>query len=155
MKTVKHLSQINGIKGTPFGFTLIEVLMVLSIYSILLLLCTPIVLSVISNQQEKQFFETLQFDVLYLQNMSIGSDDYNRMVLDTEYYSIILGNTQEVRTTRKLPPGWSLEKRTLDFISFNANGSIRKAGTIAIHTKTDTYKIIFPIGKGRGYIEKE
>ncbi|MFD2046052.1 competence type IV pilus minor pilin ComGD [Ornithinibacillus salinisoli] len=142
-------------KSKRNGFTLVELLFVLAILSILLALTMPLTISTVSNQQENQFFNTFQFDVLYTQNLSLGSKDYIRIIFNQEDYTILNGTTQEIIATRELPPGWRIDKRNLNSISFNRNGSIRQAGTISVFTGRSTYKIIFPIGKGRGYIEKE
>ncbi|MYL58265.1 prepilin-type N-terminal cleavage/methylation domain-containing protein, partial [Virgibacillus halodenitrificans] len=52
------------------GFTLIEMLLVLSIVSILSLLSVTWSLSAISKQEREQFINTLENDTLYIQQVT-------------------------------------------------------------------------------------
>ncbi|MEN2765995.1 competence type IV pilus minor pilin ComGD [Ornithinibacillus xuwenensis] len=135
------------------GFTLIESLVVLTIWLMILSLSVPLINSLYHKKTEEFFFNTLQYDILYVQSQAIGSNDYVRIILEKQSYILVDSANQE--TIRKLPKGWSLDRRTLDTISFNSNGAIRKAGTIQIQTNRTKYKIVFPLGKGRGYIVKQ
>src|SRR5690625_2676230 len=137
------------------GFTLLEVLIVLGIWSVLILLSAPLHFSSLDKQQETQFLETLKFDVLYSQSLSIGSSYHATVIEFTESDYTILDRTSKTLIRRKAPSGSSIKYRNNRQISFNNHGSIRKPGTITLETKHDKYKIVFPLGKARCYIEKQ
>ena len=135
------------------GFSLIEVLVTLSILGIILTIFFPISNSLLETKTEEKVFDMFQYDVLFLQNKSMGTNNYTRMVLKPNGYTITDHNT--ILIERELPDGWEIDPRNLVNISFNRSGAIRNAGTIKIVSPKNTYNVIFPIGKGRGYIEKQ
>ncbi|WP_163969991.1 competence type IV pilus minor pilin ComGD [Oceanobacillus halotolerans] len=138
------------------GFTLIEVLFVLSIWSILFLLSGPLNMSILTKQQEKQFFEAFESDLLYLQTLSYGYNE-NRLrlsfIANEEMYAIFNGK-DEIRK-KQIPANWQVDTRNVSAIAFDKNGRIRQAGRIEIITPLNTYHLVFPFGKRRGYIEKQ
>lgn len=135
------------------GFTLIELLMALSIVSVMLLLVVPISLSLLERQQEQQFFQTLEFDILYVQSMA-HYETMTTLVFAEDHYRITGGN-QGGTIRRSYPKGVTIDYRTDRDITFEYHGSIRNPRTILIHTNNESYRMIFPFGKGRYYIEKE
>jgi len=136
------------------GFTLLEVMIVLAIWSVLLLLTTPIIFSQIDKQEEHRFFEVFQSDVLYIQSLAmVSKEEEVRIKFYDQSYSILQGRNKTV--ARAIPSDWQVNTRILSSISFNEKGTIRQPGTIEIKTTRDTYHIIFPFGKGRCYIVKK
>ncbi|HEY4602631.1 MAG TPA: competence type IV pilus minor pilin ComGD [Cerasibacillus sp.] len=137
------------------GFTLIEMLITLSILSVLLVLTIPITHSLIKNQEETQFLETLQSDLLYVQNLSLGIREHRtKLVFHKTYYSVHKSLT-ESPITRELPDGWEVERSMYHTIYF-LNGTIGSAGTIRINKANGkVIRLIFPLGKGRGYFVQE
>lgn len=139
------------------GFTLLEVIFALGIWSLLILLTVPIQFSILDRQEEEQFFRTFESDILYMQSMSYASPDYIRLVMDAENNSYeIKGLPNKNAIKRTFPSDWEIKIQTLQkIISFNKLGTIKHPGTMKIMTTSATYKIIFPLGKGRCYIEKQ
>lgn len=137
------------------GFTLLEMLVVLSLWSVLILLSVPLNFANLEKQQDKQFLETFKFDVMYIQSLSIGSPHQATVIEFTESDYTVIDRTGKILLKRKVPSGSTLKYRTNRQISFNNHGSIRKAGTITFESKHDNYKIVFPLGKARCYIEKQ
>jgi len=137
------------------GFTLLEILIVLGIVSVLILLSSPLYFSSLDKQQETQFLETLKFDVLYSQSLSISSSHQATVIEFTESDYTIRDRTNKTLIRRNVPSGSSIDYRTSRQISFNNHGTVRKPGTITLKTKHDKYKIVFPLGKARCYIEKQ
>ncbi|WP_176447377.1 competence type IV pilus minor pilin ComGD [Lentibacillus sp. CBA3610] len=136
------------------GFTLIEVLFVLAVLSVLILITTPLQLSVLDKKTEERFLETLEMDLLYMQTLAYNSRMTHRLAfLDSERYEIKANNTSILERT--VPEGWEIDTRTLKTISFNKKGTIVKSGTFAIKTLTDHYNVVCPLGKGRCYFEKQ
>ena len=138
------------------GFTLIEMLLTLSILSILFLLTIPVQSDLLTKQQEKQFIELLQQDVLFLQNQSSKhrrDEMYIRFYDD--YYSI-LSWINEPYAHREYPAGWTLvANNQTRLIRFVQTGTILQPRTLVMYTPSEKIYIVFPLGKGRFYIEKE
>lgn len=138
------------------GFTLIEMLITLSILSILFLLTIPVQSDLLIKQQEEQFIELLQQDVLFIQNQSSKhrrDEMYIRFYDD--YYSILSG-VNEPFVQREYPADWTLvannQTRLLRFVQ---SGTVLQPRTLIMYTPTEKLYIVFPLGKGRFYIEKE
>lgn len=138
------------------GFTLIEVIFVLGVLSILLLLSAPIKVSILDNQTEEQFLTTFKNDLLYMQSISYLSPKSVGMNITADNYTIIGGKEGTILLSRKIPAGWKFDLRIYKtgLISFNRNGTIRQPGNIQLTTNKAVYRIVFPFGKGRCYIEK-
>ncbi|OZU89977.1 hypothetical protein CIL03_02250 [Virgibacillus indicus] len=137
------------------GFTLIELLIVLSILSILLLLSTPLNISSLEKQQEKQFLKTLESDILYIQAMASSTlNNFYIIRFREDSYELIQGIEKDAEI-RRFPPGWKFIRKPFNEISFSANGTIKKAGSISISAKNDVYIAVFMLGKGRFYIAKQ
>ncbi|MFD2759407.1 competence type IV pilus minor pilin ComGD [Lentibacillus juripiscarius] len=136
------------------GFTLVEMLLVLSIWSVLILLTVPVQLSLLEKKTEKQFFETLEMDLLYTQSLSYNSKAGYWLTFPNDgHYQIKKGFFTILE--RSVPEGWEIDKRTLPKISFNHKGTIISPGTFSIQTASSTYNIVCPLGKGRCYIDKQ
>lgn len=134
------------------GFSLLEVLVVLFIWSILLLLVVPINHSIVETQQEEYFFKTFAYDVLYTQSLSTTTKDYVQINLYEDRYIIRKGYKGEILLSQNLPSGWVIKSKTYHTISFDDKGRIRMPGTFYIQTKKREYAVVFPFGKGRYHI---
>lgn len=139
------------------GFTLIEVIFVLGVLTVLLLLSAPIKVSILDNKEEQQFLTTLENDLLYMQSISFRSTDHIWMKIQPDSYTIFSSvYNSKTLLRRNIPTNWTIDLRTIQggVISFNRYGTIREPGTIHLSTNKSTYRIVFPFGKGRCYIEK-
>lgn len=135
------------------GFTLLEVLFVLVIFSIISVIFPPFQSEIIEKQKDKQFLETLEIDVLYVQNMTYlttGENVFIRFYQDN--YKIIQGSN--IITERVYPDGWNVDYRLNSDIRFNGKGTFLYPRTIHITTTYSEYRIVFQFGKGRFYIAK-
>lgn len=137
------------------GFSLLEVIFMLTVLSIIISLSAPLIFSTLDKQTEKQFFDVLFSDLLLIQTASHGINDTNASIVFNESsYSVrILEETDRVMT-RSYPSGWKTDERAFKRISFK-NGTIRQAGTIFLQNEENGYRIVFPLGKGRGYVDKQ
>jgi len=137
------------------GFTLLEVIFVLFVWSILITLSVPILFTNIDHHIEKEFFKTLESDILLVQTTSHGTTLNNASIVfnNDSYIVRILGDEDKIMN-RNYPAGWKTDGRSFKKISFK-NGTIRQPGTILLKSPKDDYRIIFPLGKGRGYVEKQ
>lgn len=137
------------------GFTLLEVLIVLSIWSIIILLATPIIFGRIDEKQDEVFFEVLEFDLLYMQRVASMTKEYVRFRMRGNQYVILKGREETVLLRRDLPPGVIIDMKSLSAISFDQNGRIRQPFTVMIKTDQSNYSLVFPLGKGRSYVVKQ
>lgn len=133
------------------GFTLLETMFVLGVVSIMLLLAVPLSWSLLEHQQEKQFLDTLQSDLLLIQSLSEQEEELIQIIFHEKDYLVQTSRTKE-KTIRSFPPGWTFPPRSYTSISFK-DGQIRKPGTIKFKINNEKeVKLVFPLGKGRGYI---
>jgi len=137
------------------GFTLVEMLMVLGIVSILILLIPPINTESLKRQQDEQFLETFQFDVLYVQNMSNLIHNENVFIRIYKDSYKILKNNNETIAERPYPFGISINPGGYTDIRFKENGTMLYPRTILITTRHEVYKAVFQLGKGRFYFAKQ
>lgn len=138
------------------GFTLVELLINLSILSVLLLLATPLAIQEINNMKDRQFLNQFSHDIIYVQSIAINGPDYNpRLRIKQDEYSIHLDLLKPSVTQRKIPNGGHMHSDRLTSISFTKNGTIRKSGTITITLSSGTYLMVIPPGKGREHIVKQ
>jgi competence protein ComGD len=134
------------------GFTLVELLLSLSVVTVMVLLVVPISLSALQTAEEEQFFRTLESDVLYIQSMAHEDVTFSIRFAD-DHYTIVRGSHGGT-IKRDYPRGLTMETYTNQMLSFEQYGSVRNPRTIHIHTKKGSYRMVFPFGKGRYYIEK-
>lgn len=138
------------------GFTLIEVLFVLSVWSVLLILSVPLHFSILEKQEEDNFMDTLEMDLLYMQSESYGIRNYFRLTfIENESYIIAKDHHIKNLVERKIPEGWKINQRVMSTIAFNDKGTIVEPGNLMIQTIKNKYKVICPLGKGRCYIVKQ
>lgn len=140
------------------GFTLMEILFVLGIFSFFLFVTVPIQFSNLEEQEIKQFLKTFQSDVMLVQNLSYASTDRINMTFDQTNHSYMAqtGGKDDLLFERSYPPEWQISSNfPHEGITFRNNGTIEQGGTVTVRTSSDTYKIIFPFGKGRCYVEKQ
>lgn len=137
------------------GFTLLEMLIVLVIWSVLILFVAPINFTYLEKEQEKRFLETLEFDILYIQNLSTVTKEEVELVIYKDNYAIQKGYSGRKLAVRDIPPGWDIPNRLFNTISFDGNGRIKQPGHLIIRTKHSEYKMIFPFGKGRCYVVEQ
>lgn len=136
------------------GYTLFELIIVISILGIILLIAIPSYHSISQANEIEQFFEQLQEDLYYTQMTAISRGKPIMLLFVTSsQYQIRISNQAILK--REFPSDISVEKGTLETkIEFNSNGNIRKPGTIFIKTPKGKYKLTFQLGKGRFEVAK-
>lgn len=138
------------------GFTLIETLVVLTIFLIILSLASSLFPNFMKNQETEQFLRQLSDDIHYAQAYAISHQQYIDVVIGASgetYVSkgVWIGKLYE----RKIPKDIVFRQGSMNLkITFASNGNITSAGTWFIDSQLHTYKITFNIGKGRFRIEK-
>lgn len=135
------------------GFTLVETMIVLTIFSLFILISTPFNITRIQAYQEKLFLESFEMDILFIQQLATNSHEIIYLeFLESEYR---VGTMKKTMFKRHYPKTWIINRQTLPDISFLKTGTIRKSGAMSIKTPYAKYNIIFGLGKGRCRIEKE
>src|SRR5699024_2140932 len=114
------------------GFTLLEVLIVLFIWSVLVLLIAPIHFSLIETQQKDYFFETFAYNVLYTQILYTTKKDYVKINLYEDRYTIRNRYKGKVLLTQNIPSEWMFKAKAFHSISFDDKGRIRMHGPFFI-----------------------
>lgn len=140
-----------------YGFTLIEVLLVLSIFSVLTLIIIPVSFTSIEKQQEKKFLETFEYDILSTQSLAATTQENVKIIFNDSHYEIVKGRKESTLITRNIPENIKVKTRLRRFISFEHNGRIQnpERGRMEIETPRAKYHVIFPLGKGRCSIVKK
>nr|WP_275580684.1 competence type IV pilus minor pilin ComGD [Aquibacillus albus] len=137
------------------GFTLIEVIIVLSMISFIISIGGAFQYHVIDQYKTRHFIQIFQDDILYMQKRTTVTRDNIYMVIEPEknLYVIKQGPVGKSIVTREIPKTWDINLRTLTMpISFTTNGTIKNPGTFTIDTTYSSYDVSFPFGKGRCYI---
>lgn len=131
------------------GFTLLEILFVLSAFALLFLLIPPLPIGKYESFQEKQFLDTLRMDVLYIQSHSNKSPENNLFIRFYEKRYEIRSGHNTLIEVRPYLPDMTLDTRGNNVLSFNENGTFLSPRTIRMDTGSKQYEIVFPFGKGR------
>lgn len=132
------------------GFTLLELLFVLTIVSIVSLLILAPMFNTVTKQQSKHLLQTLESDVFLIQNHSLHSASNNRILMNKHHYIVRYEDKNILRTYPNDLQLTSISSR----IRFSTNGTILEPQTYLFKDSYEKYKIIFPFGKGRFYIEE-
>ena len=139
------------------GFTLIEMLIVLSIVSLIL----SIMFIDYSSRSDEQSFDTwyqqFELDLLYSQKYTMVTRQVLRLSInrDSNSYSLRNDGSSPALITRKIPEDWDVRVTTVrNPISFTRYGQIVGPGKISVRTRNASYSITFPFGKSRSYYVK-
>ncbi|MBR7797796.1 prepilin-type N-terminal cleavage/methylation domain-containing protein [Agaribacter marinus] len=135
------------------GFTLTEMLVVLSMLMIMVGLSVPPIVYALEKMKENALFQTLESDIMTIQHMSSLTTNRIQLILNENKYYVLRSN-RKIIPDRNLPEGWHIDYFINPIIEFDINGSIKNPRTFYIYSPTARYKIVFPFGKGRYRIEK-
>ncbi|CQR46836.1 hypothetical protein BN1058_01112 [Paraliobacillus sp. PM-2] len=139
------------------GFSLIELLIVLSILSVLLVIGGSIQLKTYDNYQFNQWYTLFENDILRMQQdaMITKNNLYLLIKSSNNSYEIRKGAFGKPIIKRPIPDQWKVKLYSLDMpLSFSKHGTIRRPGRFQIISKYNKWEIIFPLGKGRCYVNE-
>lgn len=134
------------------GFTFIEMLFVMLAISLFLVLFLPNMMKSIENQRTKHFLEVLYSDILMIQNQSLGKTRNVQIIFQKDRYIIVYD--QKLVEYRTYPEHLNYVERSYNVISFNKHGAVSHLRKYKFKDRSTTYQIVFPLGKGRHYIEE-
>lgn len=118
------------------------------------LLTVPVIYKAYDNMQIKLFFQVLDEDTLYMQNVAFSEETKMQLIFKDDKYIVNRGSY--TTHSRKYPKGIQFRGVSESKIIYNKKGRVETPSTIIFYTDTGKkYKVIFPFGAGRQYIEKQ
>lgn len=134
------------------GFTVVEVLIVLFLVSMISVLVITAVNQTLLKQATRQFLAIFESDIMLVQSEALATLKSSRLTFyDDEY--VILVNGKQLRH-RSIPNHLSFSTVNNSRIQYSNNGTIVQPTTYLLRDRNDLYRIVFPFGKGRHYVEK-
>jgi competence protein ComGD len=150
------LQEVKKVLLAQKGFTFIEMLMVLLIFSVLLSF-TAFSTAPLKEHAEKNFFiSQLQSDLYLIQSQSFFSQSsitlvfypYSNKYVAKDFYGKTL-------VSRELPHGIKIsELNRLNEIMFNPSGNTNRFGPVYFNSEDSIIKLSFQIGQGRFYVQE-
>ncbi|MCD4838191.1 type II secretion system GspH family protein [Neobacillus sedimentimangrovi] len=145
-------------KNDQRGFTLVESLVVLSIF---ILLSSVTVFSLkpqYSSMDEKAFFTQLKADLYYAQIYAIShQQEVSVSIFPNQFqYIIWVRPNEKPIIKRNYSTNLYLKEGSIPLaFKFLQDGNIDKFGSFYIQSKKKTYRMTFLIGKGRFYVTEQ
>ncbi|WP_273850741.1 competence type IV pilus minor pilin ComGD [Guptibacillus spartinae] len=138
------------------GYTLIEMMMVLSILSLLLTLVFLHITPTQNASSTKHFLEDIQSDLRYTQELAyVNGSSYRFSISPSKGIYSIQSTASSIVKTTKIPKHITIDEGTMGYqIVFGGNGNVQKAGTLYMKTGKEEYKLVVQVGAGRFYIKK-
>ncbi|MBE1553760.1 hypothetical protein [Sporosarcina limicola] len=133
------------------GFTFLELLLVLSMLSVLTLIILPLGDKWIQEASEDDALQAFVASIYNLQAYSMANKVYTRLEFKhsgTVYITSAPGKTEFSRTT--LPKGMKVaDTSRMKVVEFHATGNIVKSGTLTLETSSGLTEIRFQFQRGR------
>ena len=157
MKKMRILN-IKEVIQSRSGYTLIEMLLVLSVFLMIMTISIVTVPRYVEKREIESFLQQLSHDLHYTQALALHDQSLYRVNVNTssDFY-MITQNTKRV-LTREFPEGVTFARgsSTLNSaITAYANGSLSQTGTWIFRTKHYTYEFKTLLGEGRHYYHEQ
>ncbi|WP_209123046.1 competence type IV pilus minor pilin ComGD [Alkalihalobacillus sp. BA299] len=138
------------------GYTLIELLIVLTIISIVGSVTLIFLHSSYSSYERNQLVSQLENDLYYTQQLAISNGTPSVFYINTSksIYGVKQNNQLIYEQPFNLNVTFERGSLGIDDIKFLSNGNISKSGTLFMYVENQRYAIVFLLGKGRFYIEE-
>lgn len=144
-------------KNNQNGFTLIESLLVLSIFMIISSITVFSLKPQHSVLEDEAFLTQLKADLYYSQQYAISHQhEVSVVILPTQYkYYMLLRTDLPPILMRKYSRNIYLAEGSIPlYFKFLNDGNVNQFGTFLIQTKNKTYQMTVLIGKGRFYVKE-
>ncbi|WP_096434683.1 competence type IV pilus minor pilin ComGD [Alteribacter populi] len=140
---------------TEKGYTLIEILVVVSLLSILLLIAVPQLKQENVFEEVEGFFTTLEKDLYNAQMKAITDGAAVFFIFDPIDHSYTIRQGLTTIEKRQFPIGLELRGTSLGYsnLRFLASGNIRQSGTFTFLYEEHLFRLVFVFMRGRFYIE--
>ncbi|WP_342505183.1 type II secretion system protein [Sporosarcina sp. FSL K6-2383] len=149
MKSRIHEPMLKGHKEG--GFTFLEMILVLSIVSLITFVILPIGDKWIRNASEEDALQAFVAAIHNLQAYSMANNVATRLDFKnsgTMYITLVPGKSEFARMT--FPVGMKLsDSSRMKEVSFHANGNIMNSGTLVLETSSGLTEIRFQFQRGR------
>ncbi|MBR7554204.1 competence type IV pilus minor pilin ComGD [Allobacillus sp. GCM10007491] len=139
------------------GFTLIEILVVLSIILILSHFYLLAHSQKPTKQTMDQFLETFENDLFYLQQYTMTYQIIPQLFFDpsNHMYTIRHASLDQPLLERKYRKDIRIQLNNFkNPLTFTTRGNLSSPGTFFIHFGEQIYELKFPFGKGQFHVEK-
>ncbi len=148
---------LKHIKKSQLGFSLIEMMIVLVIIATIRAVAYPSYGSFQRNRETEYFIRTFQKDIVHMQQKAVNENRIYNLSIDNENHIYEIRGNGSKKPEKKIFPKhiWFESYSMLLAVQFNQNGNISRAGTIYIHSANTSYKMVFQLGKGKFYVEKQ
>src|SRR5699024_3700869 len=112
----------------------------------------PPMSNIINQIKFNHFLQTIESDVLFIQSQSQrkASSRFQIVFTQDEYY---VNQSTKQLSKENYPPENEFKGTLNKKITFSTLGKIKQGDTIRFDTTNKIVKIIFPLGKGRHYVE--
>lgn len=147
------LVSLRLVMNNRHGFTLVEMLITLSIISTITFLAIPPLFSTYQKWELTNFLNVLEADVLYIQNNSLFDGKYMHILFMEDHYRLYASDNREDMIIRTYPANFRSKYIINERISFSDTGTVMNPNTLKFSWQDTTIKLIFPFGKGRHYVQ--
>ncbi|WP_090234320.1 competence type IV pilus minor pilin ComGD [Fictibacillus solisalsi] len=144
-------------RGTEVnGYSLVELLIVLSISGILLGVTAVSLQSYYKSREVHFFLEQLKRDLYFTQRQAVVHQKVVFLHIYPDQHRYVVGSgTSSVFKEVRYADQVDVESSTMTMkITYTKNGNISSSGTLLIKTSAGKYRLVFLLGKGRFYVEK-
>lgn len=145
--------------GKQKGFTLIEMLIVLSVMMIISLFSFHSFQSYYERKKLDNFMEQLEEDLLFTQMMAMANQRLTKIFFLEDNYTITYydnDSSEEKEIVKYYGDGIKIDIFTSSMnrmVCFNINGNVKDFGKFRVKYKKRKYYVVFQLGRGRFYIE--
>lgn len=151
-------SNIRDIIRSKSGYTLIEMLMVLSVFLIIMAISIVIVPRHAEKREIESFLQQLSHDLHYAQALALHDQNLYRVIVNTSSDIYMITQSTKRVLTREFPDGVTFVRgsSTLNStITAYSNGKLSHTGTWVFRTKHYTYEFKTLLGEGRHYYHEQ
>lgn len=137
------------------GFTLIEVLVVLSIKLLTILLIVSLTYDDLTETKMDVFFAELKSDVDLVQSHNYQTDNFYEIIFNKNSYKLTKNTSNQFINIKKrsYPEGVTVETRNFKRVIYQKNGTFKTPGRVIFKEDNQrSHELIFPFGKGGFYI---
>lgn len=148
-------NNITKMRRNQKGFTLVESLLVLSVFMILSLITAFSLQPQHDVLEDRVFISQLSADLLYAQQYAISHQkEVSILIVPSQYkYYMFASAAGTPIVERNYSTNIYLTEGSLPLnFNFLRDGNVNKFGSFYIQTKKNNYRITFLIGEGRFYV---
>ncbi|MDQ0183751.1 competence type IV pilus minor pilin ComGD [Cytobacillus kochii] len=136
------------------GFTLIESLIVWSVFSVILFITAISMQHQFEEYDNQAFFAKLEGDLLYAQQYAIVNQTTVSVYFLPDEHEYIFSNGRNIFFRQKYSEDYFITSGTMPLhFKFLNTGKINRFGYLQIKSSLKQYKFVFQIGRGRFYVE--